>query len=115
MVAALFAAMLEGQTHGVGMRHIALHRLEDGGLQIGGAVAVQQSDQGGSDGAQIGAPFRGAREQSLAGGDGVGEAVGGAVLASGAFLLDQGRCHVRAFYLSTPLRAQRSQGVKSIS
>jgi len=52
-LAALFAAMLEGQTHGVGMRHIALQRLEDGRLQIGGAVAVQQSGQGGSDGAQI--------------------------------------------------------------
>ena len=54
-LAALFAAMLEGQTHGVGMRHIALQRLKDGRLQIGGAVAVQQSDRGGSDGAQIGA------------------------------------------------------------
>jgi len=50
-LAALFAATLKGQTHGVGMRHVALQRLKDGRLQIGGAVAVQQSDQGGSDGA----------------------------------------------------------------
>jgi hypothetical protein len=89
-LAALLAATLEGETHGVRMRHIALQRLEDGGLQIGGVGSIQQPYQGGGDGAQIGAPFSGAHEQSLAGGGDLGEAVSGAVLASAALLLDQG-------------------------
>ena len=110
-LAALFAETFEGETHGVRMRHIALQRLEDGRLQIGGAVAVQQSDQGGSDGAQIGAPFRGAREQSLAGGDGVGEAVSCAVLASGVLLLDQGLdmgggLDLRVFVVAAPVNGE---------
>ena len=54
-LAALLAETLEGETHGVRMRHIALQRLEDGGLQIGGVGAIQQPYQGGGDGAQIGA------------------------------------------------------------
>jgi len=78
-VAALLAATLEGETYGVWMRHIALQRLQDGGLQIGGAGAIQQPYQGGGDGAQIAAPFSGANEQGLAGGSGVQLAAPGGV------------------------------------
>jgi len=39
----LFAAALQRQLHGVGMRHIAIERIADAGLQISGAVALQQA------------------------------------------------------------------------
>src|SRR3954471_5385011 len=39
-LATLLAPAFEGETDGVGMRHVALERLTDGGLQLGGAVAV---------------------------------------------------------------------------
>ena len=67
-VAVLPAAAFEGEAHGVGMRHVALQRLEDGRLQIGGAGVIEQTQQRGGDGAQVGAPLGGAQEQGLAGG-----------------------------------------------
>ena len=67
-VAVLPAAAFEGEAHGVGVRHVALQRLEDGRLQIGGAGAIEQTQQRGGDGAQVGAPLGGAQEQGLAGG-----------------------------------------------
>src|ERR1700722_2094127 len=88
-VTALFAPAFESESHGVRMRHIALQRLEDGELQIGGAGAIEQPHQRGGDGAEIGAAFGSADEQGLAGGSHLCEAVRSAVLASGALLLDQ--------------------------
>jgi hypothetical protein len=43
---ALLAVVIECQTHRVGVRHAALQRLADCGLEIGGAVAVEQAQQG---------------------------------------------------------------------
>ena len=40
-VTALFAPTFESEAHGVRMRHIALQRLEDGELQIGGAGTIE--------------------------------------------------------------------------
>ena len=60
-VAVLFALTFEGEAHGVRVRHIALQRLEDGGLQSGGVVTFEQTQQRGGDGAEIGAAFGGAR------------------------------------------------------
>jgi hypothetical protein len=33
---------LKGEADGAGVRHVAIERLDDGGLQLGGAVAIQQ-------------------------------------------------------------------------
>ena len=110
-VAMLLALALERQAHGVGVRHIALQRLEDGGLQLGGAVALEQPQQGGGDGAEIGAAFGGADEQGLAGGSGLREAVGGAVLAGGALVVDQcldvgGILDLRALVVAAPMAGE---------
>jgi hypothetical protein len=63
---ALLAPSRHGQTHGVGMRHATLQRLQDGGLQPGGAGLRQQVHQGGGDAAEIGTAFGGADQQGLA-------------------------------------------------
>ena len=81
-VTALLAPTFEGETHGVRMRHIALERLEDGELQIGGGGALEQPHQCSGDGTEIGAAFGGADQQGMAGRNRLREAVRGAVLAS---------------------------------
>ena len=85
----LLALALKCQAHGVGVRHIAHQRLEDGILQRCSAVAFEQPRQGGGDGAEIGAAFGGTHEQGLAGGSGLREAVIGAVLTGGTLVVDQ--------------------------
>ncbi len=65
-LSALFAAALEGQAHGVGVRHVALQGVEDGRLKFARAVMLEQPDQGGGDGAEIVAALGGADEQGLA-------------------------------------------------
>ena len=85
----LLALALKREAHGVGVRHIAHQRLEDGILQRRSAVAFEQPRQGGGDGAEIGAAFGGAHEQGLAGGSGLREAVIGAVLTGGTLVVDQ--------------------------
>ena len=37
---ALMAPPLKGEADGAGVRHVAIERLDDGGLQLGGAVAI---------------------------------------------------------------------------
>ena len=39
---AFMAPPLEGEADGARVRHVAIERLEDGGLQLGGAVAIQE-------------------------------------------------------------------------
>ena len=58
-LAALFAPALEGEADGIRMRDVTLECLADGGLQVGGAVAVKQPGQPVGDGAKIGAAFGG--------------------------------------------------------
>src|SRR5579864_4990135 len=43
---ALLATALERQTHGVGVRHVVRERLADRGLELDGAVTVEQPQQG---------------------------------------------------------------------
>jgi hypothetical protein len=81
--AGLFALTFEDAAHGVGMRHIAQQGLEDGVLQRGGAVALEQAHQGGGDGAEIATALGGADEQGSAGGHRLGEEVVGPMLAGG--------------------------------
>ena len=59
---AVVAVALERQTDRVGMRHIAFERLEDGGLELARAIALQQSEQGSGDAAEVGATLGGANE-----------------------------------------------------
>jgi hypothetical protein len=82
------ALAIEREAHGVGVRHVALQRLADGGLQGGGAMAVEQLQQRRGDAAERRAAFGGAAQQVLAGGSGLGETVGGPVLAGGTLLGD---------------------------
>ena len=88
-LAVLLAPTLKGEAHGIGVGHTALQRIENGGLQISGAVAVEQPRQGGGDGAEIAVALGGAHEQGLAGGRGLHEAIGGAMLTRGALVVDQ--------------------------
>ena len=50
---ALLAAVLERQTHRVGMRHAALQRVDDRCLELGGPIAIQESQLGSRDGSEI--------------------------------------------------------------
>ena len=54
----------------VGVGDAALQRLADGRLELGGAVGVEQAQQGGDDGADIVAAHGGVGEQALAAGCG---------------------------------------------
>ena len=74
----------------MGSRHAALDRLADGGVKLGGAVALQQPQQGGGDGSQIGTALGGTQEQGLALRYRLCEVVGTAVAACGVLVLDQG-------------------------
>src|ERR1700686_259320 len=87
---ALMAPPLKGETDGAWVRHVAIERLDDGGLQLGRAVAIQEPQHGAGDGAEIAAALGGADQQGLAGGRRMREPVGAAVQAGGMFLLDQG-------------------------
>ena len=89
-LSAVFAASLQCEAHGIWVWHIAIERHQDGGLQLGSPVALQQPHQSGRDGAEIGAARGGANQQSLAGGSRVGEMIGSAVVVRLALLLDQG-------------------------
>jgi len=88
-VALLLTMTLKGAAHGVGVRRVALQRLEDGGLQGRGAEPFEQPQQSGGDGAQITAAFGGALEQGLAGGGGLRKAVHAAVLTCRALFVDK--------------------------
>src|SRR6266853_1265208 len=87
---ALMAPPLKGEADGAWVRHVAIDRLDDGSLQLGGAVAIQEPQHGAGDGPEIAAALGGADQQGLAGGRRMREAVGAAVLAGGMFLVDQG-------------------------
>jgi hypothetical protein len=54
------------------------------------ATTIEQTHQTGGDGTEVGAAFRGAQQQLLASRGNVGETVGGAMLARGALVRDQG-------------------------
>ena|SRR6516164_10448202 len=88
---ALFAAILERQTHGVGMRDATRERLADGGLELGGPIAVQQPQQRGGDGAEIVAALAGALEQGDARRRRPCEPVSATMTARGTFACDEGR------------------------
>ena len=83
---AQFAAVFECEPHRIGMRHAARERLADGGVKLGGAVTLQQPQQGGRDGAEIVAALGGAQEQGLACRRRMMEVVGAAVAARGALV-----------------------------
>ena len=56
------------EPHGVGMRHIAFQRLENGGPHRRGPVTVEQTRQTGGDGAKVGATLGATSQQGPAGG-----------------------------------------------
>ena len=60
---ALLPAALEALADGLGMGHVAVERLYDGGLELGGAVSVEETDQGGRDGAEVVAAIPGCDEE----------------------------------------------------
>ena len=69
--AALLASALQRQAHGIGVRHTALDRIAHRRLEFSAAIAIEQAQQRGSDGAQILATLSGTDEQLPAGGGGV--------------------------------------------
>jgi hypothetical protein len=87
---ALLAVVIECQAHRVGVRHAALQRLTDRGLEFGGAIAVEQAQQGRGDGAEIVAAGGGAQQQGLARRCRLGEPVGAAMTACGPLVCDEG-------------------------
>ena len=86
---ALLAAALERYTHRVGMRHAALERLADRGIELCGPIALEQPKQGGGDRSEIVAALGGAQQQSLARRRDLGETVGAAITAGGTLVRDQ--------------------------
>src|SRR5262245_23071069 len=85
-----FAATLEGETHCVRVRYIALERFGDGCLQLRRSVAGQQLHQGGRNRSQIIATLRSLEDERLAGGGGTREIVSSAVTPGALLMLDQG-------------------------
>jgi hypothetical protein len=81
----LLTAALQGQAHRVGMGHVTAKGLGDSCRKLGGAVAIEQAQQGGGDGTEVIAPFGGSAEQFGAVGCGPGEAIGAAMLSGLAF------------------------------
>ena len=71
------------------MRHVARQRVQNGILQCGGAVTVEEMEQPDRDCAEIGAALGGAHDQGLASGRGLQEAIGAAVLACRVLMVDQ--------------------------
>ena len=59
---ALVALALERQTDRIGMGHITFERLEDGGIELARAIALQQLDQARGDAAEVRATLGGADE-----------------------------------------------------
>ena len=86
---ALIAAPFQREADGVGVRDAAAERLGDGGLQFGGAIAVQKPDQGGRDGGDGVAALGGLLEQALAGWRRLEEPVIRPMMAGGALVFDQ--------------------------
>lgn len=86
---ALIAAPFQREADGVGVRDAAAERLGDGGLQFGGAIAVQQPDQGGRDGGEGVAALGGLLEQALAGWRRLEEPVIRPMMAGGPLVFDQ--------------------------
>src|SRR5215471_21066908 len=77
----LFAAMFERQAYRIGMRHTACEGFSDGGLQFGGAIAVEQPQQRGRDRSKIVAALSRTDEQVLTCRCGLCETVGAAMIA----------------------------------
>src|SRR5215471_19500493 len=86
---ALLAAVFERQAYGVGVRYAAVERLPDGGIEFGGAIAVEQPQQGRRDSTEIVAALGGAQQQGLACRRRHCEAVGPAMTAGGALVVDE--------------------------
>ena len=85
---AVMAAAFERQAHGVGMRHIAVESVADGGLELA-APYGRAGGSGGGDGAEVVAALGGADQQGLAGRRRLGQAIAGAVRRAAAFVRDQ--------------------------
>ena len=86
---AIMATSFKCEADGTWVWHVAVERLDDGDLQLGSAVAIQEPQHGAGDGPEIAAALGGADQQDLAGGRRMREAVGAAVIVGGVFLLDQ--------------------------
>jgi len=86
---AVVTLSLERETNRVGMRHVAVERLEDGGVELGGSVAFEQPRQRAGDVAEVVAALGGAKQQGLAGRDGLDQPIGRAVTACLAFFGDE--------------------------
>ena len=65
----------QAQAHRVGVGDAALQGLADGRLELGGAVLVEEAQQGGDDGAQMATAFGGVGEQALAVGRGLDQPI----------------------------------------
>ena len=86
---AIAAATFERQANRVGMRHIALERLDNGGIELARPIAFQQLQQGRGDVAKVMATLGGAGEKGAAGRRGLGQTIGRTVAACRTFRLDQ--------------------------
>jgi hypothetical protein len=106
----LLAAALQRQAHRVGMGHVTPEGFGDPRLQLGDAVAIEQAQQGGGDGAEVVAALGGPGEQLGAVGCGPGKAVGSAMLASLAFARRQLRDVSRILHLLALVVAARMRG-----
>ena len=86
---AVVTLSLECETHRVGMRHVTVERLEDGGVELGGSITFQQPRQRAGDVAEVVAALGGAEQQGLAGRDGLDQPIGRAVMACPALGFDE--------------------------
>ena len=82
------ARALQCQANGVGVRHAALQRLRDGGLQRSGAVAIEQAGQHRRGRTQDLSALGGELQKLHAGGYCLRQAVAGPVATCGALVLD---------------------------
>ena len=73
---ALLPAPCQAGADGVGMRHPLGQGLRDGGIELGSAEAVEQTQQTGGEGAQVLPALGGGGQQLPAVGGGVGQPIG---------------------------------------
>jgi len=84
------ACAFQRQAHGVGVRHAALQRVHDGGLQRSGAVAIEQAGQHRRGRTQDLSTLGGEPQKLRAGGCRLRQAVACTVRPGSALELDQG-------------------------
>ena len=107
---AVIAAAFERKANRVGMGHITLQGLDDGGIELARPIALQQLDEAGGGAAQVSTALGGTNEQGPAGRRGLRQAIGRPMAARLTFPRDQRLDMRRVLDLLTFVETARMAG-----